>query len=169
MKIIDKFNIKVYSPQEIFNNNENKEKSENNINKYSYSFSALSNEKLNNNNNFSIYSENYVHFIDACIILSHIATSKLTNVFYEKLRRNLVNKCTKKFWKKAYKKENIEKFFNHDDEEQKKKYKKLLMFKTLNKFKSNISEKIKKIRERLSKKNNSKNENDNKSIKSINN
>ena len=43
------------------------------------------------------------------------------------------------------------------------------MFKTLNKFKSNISEKIKKIRERLSKKNNSKNENDNKSIKSINN
>ena len=169
MKIIDKFNIKVYSPQEIFNNNENKEKSENNINKYSYSFSALSNEKLNNNNNFSIYSENYVHFIDACIILSHIATSKLTNVFYEKLRRNLVNKCTKKFWKKAYKKENIEKFFNHDDEEQKKKYKKLLMFKTLNKFKSNISEKIKKIRERLNKKNNSKNENDNKSIKSINN
>ena len=167
MKIIDKFNIKVYSPQEIFKDNNNND--ENKINKYSYSFSALSNEKLNNNNNFSIYSENYVHFIDACIILSHIATSKITCVFYDKLRRNLVNKCTKKFWKKSYKNENIEKFFNHDDEEQKKKYKKLLMIKILNKFKNNIIEKTKKIREKLNKKNNSNNVDENKNIEPIDN
>jgi hypothetical protein len=152
MKIIDKYNIKVYSPEEINENNENIK------NKHFYTFSALNYDKIKNKENFSYYNDNYIHFIDACIILSQIATSKVTCVFFDKLRRSFVNQCSKKFWEKSYSKENIEKFFSHDEQEQKKTYKKLLSVKILNKFKNNLIGKLTKVREKINKRNSLKND-----------
>ena len=99
-----------------------------------------------------------IHFLDACLTISQFAISKSMNVNFDTLRRNIVSSYTKQLWKREYKNEDIEAFFDKkiNNDEDNNKLSILLACQVLFKFKKIIKERIQKARAQVKKKNSSK-------------
>ncbi len=99
-----------------------------------------------------------IHFLDACFTISQFAISKSMNVNFDTLRRNIVSSYTKQLWKREYKNEDIEAFFDKkiNNDEDNNKLSILLACQVLFKFKKIIKERIQKARAQVKKKNSSK-------------
>ena len=89
-----------------------------------------------------------IHFLDACLTISQFAISKSMNVNFDTLRRNIVSSYTKQLWKREYKNEDIEAFFDKkiNNDEDNNKLNILLACQILFKFKKIIKERIQKAR-----------------------
>ena len=125
-------------------------------NSYIFSANKLKKEFSIDSNSTDHINENkekylFVHFIDACLIISQYAISKSMNVHFDSLRRNIVSSYTKKFWKREYKNEDIEQFFNMQKKNSSddNKLSILLACKVLLKFKKIIKQRILRAKEQL--------------------
>ena len=129
-------------------------------NSYIFSSNKLKKEFSNDSISVDTINENkekylFVHFLDACMIISQFAISKSMNVHFDSLRRNIVSSYTKKFWKREYKNEDIEKFFNFQKKNSSddNKLSILLACKVLLRFKKIIKQRIIKAKEKIRMKN----------------
>jgi len=158
MKLISKFQILVNEEklEPFINSNNHILSQQKDRNSFIFSANKLKKEfsiDSNSNDNMIENKEKFlfVHFLDVCMIISQFAISKSMNVHFDSLRRNIVSFYTKKFWKREYKNENIEHFFNiqkrnsGDDN----KLSILLACQVLLKFKRIIKQRIKKAKEEL--------------------